>query len=130
MDFKIKGVLLGVVAIIIWFMPFASWDQEFLDDIVRIYQAGHHIGGIAYLLLVSSFAYAVLSWFEQHQLRMIAAGVASGICLFFLVQVGKNVAWGLLALIVVSGLRVWFAYMDEQRKKMRVGRCTSEASES
>lgn len=92
MDNKVKGVLLGVAGIILWFMPLASWDQEFMRQTMTVHQAGHHIGGIAYLLLLSSVAYAALSWYEQHQLRIIAGSVATGISLLFLVQAGSTVA--------------------------------------
>lgn len=117
MDNKVKGVLLGVAGIILWFMPLAAWDQQFMGQSMTMHQAGHHIGGIAYLLLLSSIAYAALSWFEQHQLRIIAAGIATGISLLFLVQAGSTVAWGLLVLIVVSGASVWFAISDNKKSK-------------
>jgi hypothetical protein len=117
MDNKVKGVLLGVAGVILWFMPLAAWDQEFMGQLMTMHQAGHHIGGIAYLLLLSSLAYAALSWLEQHQLRIIAAGIATGISLLFLVQAGSSVAWGLLALIVVSGASIWFAVKDNKKSK-------------
>jgi len=117
MDNKVKGVLLGVAGIILWFMPLAAWDQEFMGQSMSVHQAGHHIGGIAYLLLLSSIAYVALSWFEQHQLRIIAAAIAIGISLLFLVQAGSTVAWGLLSLIAVSGASVWFAISDNKKSK-------------
>ena len=116
MDNKIKGVLLGVAGIILWFMPLASWDQKFMQQTMTLHQAGHHIGGIAYLLL-SSVAYAALSWYEQHQLRIIAGSIATGISLLFLMQAGSTVAWGLLALIAVSGASIWFAIADNKKTK-------------
>lgn len=115
MDQKVKGVVLGVAGVILWFMPMAAWEQVFMGRAMVMHQAGHHIGGIAYLLLLSSMAYAALSWYEQHQLRMIAAGIAVGIGLLFLVQAGSTVAWGLLTLIAVSGASLWFAYTDKKK---------------
>jgi len=117
MDNKIKGVLLGVAGIILWFMPLAAWSQDFMGRSMTMHQAGHHIGGIAYLLLLASLAYAALSWFEQHQLRIIAAAIATGICLMFFVQAGSNVAWGLIKLTIVSGVSIWFAITDNKKSK-------------
>lgn len=117
MDNKVKGVLFGVAGIVLWFMPLAAWDQVFMGQSITMHQAGHHIGGIAYLLLVASIAYAALSWFAQHQLRIIAGCIAVGISLLFLVQAGSNAAWGLLALIAVSGAGVWFAILDNKKSK-------------
>lgn len=117
MDNKLIGVLLGVAGIVLWFMPLASWEQEFMRQTVIIHQAGHHLGGIAYLLLISSVAYATLSWFEQHQLRIIAGSIAIGISLLFFVQAGSAVAWGLRALIAVSGVSIWFAIADTKKAK-------------
>ena len=117
MDHRIKGVLLGIAGIILWFMPLTAWDQKFMGEWMTVHQAGHHIGGIAYLLLLASTAYAALSWLEQHPLRIIAGAVATGISLLFLVQAGANVAWGLLALIAVSGASVWFAVVDGRNYK-------------
>ncbi|QWV93174.1 hypothetical protein KP004_18710 [Geomonas oryzisoli] len=75
MDHKTKGVVLGLAGVILWFMPLANFGFMGLD----LYQTGSHIGGISYLLLTASAGYAVLSWFEQHQLRIIAAGIATAI---------------------------------------------------
>lgn len=117
MDSKIKGVLLGVAGIILWFMPLMAWQTEFMGETTSYHQAGHHIGGIAYLLLVSSIAYAALSWFEQHQLRIIAASVATGIGGLFLIQGGSRIAWGLLVLTVVSVASILLAISDNQKVK-------------
>ncbi|MBU5611666.1 hypothetical protein [Geomonas azotofigens] len=113
MDHKTKGVVLGLAGVILWFMPLANFGFMGLD----IYQAGSHIGGISYLLLAASAAYAVLSWFEQHQLRIIAASIATAIGLMFLVQFGERAAWGLYLLIVVSGVGWIVGYCDEQKRK-------------
>lgn len=120
MDSKVKGVLLGVAGVILWFMPLAAWQQEFMGQTMSVHQAGHHIGGIAYLLLLSSIAYAVLSWFEQHQLRIIAASIATGVSGLFLIQAGSSVAWGLLALIAISAVSIWFAISDNKKAKQPI----------
>lgn len=117
MDSKVKGVLLGVAGIILWFMPLIAWKQEFMGESMNMYQAGSNIGGIAYLLLLSSLAYAVLSWLNQHQLRIIAGGVASGICVLFLIHAGSSTAWGLIALSIVSAASIWFAVIDHKKNK-------------
>lgn len=116
-DKKIFGVLLGVIGVILWFTPFVEWKQEFMGEIISLHQTGQHIGGIAYLLPLSSFAYAVLSWFELHELRIIAAGVSMGISLLFLYQAGDKVAWGLITLIIVAGISLLAAILDDRRSK-------------
>lgn len=73
MDRRIMGVMFGVAAIILWFMPLVAWKDEFLGMSRALHQTGQHIGGIAYLLLAASIAYTALTWFNQHQLRIIAA---------------------------------------------------------
>ncbi|MBJ6751860.1 hypothetical protein [Geomonas anaerohicana] len=113
MDHKTKGVVLGLAGVILWFMPLVNFGFMGID----IYQAGSHVGGISYLLLAASAGYAVLSWFEQHQLRIVAAGIATAIGLLFLVQFGGRAAWGLYSLIVVSGISCICGYTDEQKRK-------------
>lgn len=66
------------------------------------YQAGHHIGGIAYLLLLASGAYAALSWMELRVPRLIAGAVVTGIASLFLVQAGSAAAWGLYGLLLTG----------------------------
>lgn len=113
MDNKTKGVILGLAGVILWFMPLVN--VGFMG--LNFYQSGSHIGGIAYLLLASSASYAILSWVEQHQLRVIAGGMATALGLLFLVQAGANAAWGLYLLIVVSGVSCISGYTDEQKRK-------------
>jgi hypothetical protein len=110
MNGKILGTILGVVGVLLWFMPLAYVNFMGMDA----YQAGNHIGGIAYLLLLSSLAYAVLSWIEQHVPRIIAASLALAICLLFLAQAGSSVAWGLIALIIVSSGSIVLAIRDNK----------------
>lgn len=106
MDKKTIGLLLGVAGIILWFMPLVYVDMgNFMEDIfqgIEMYQAGHHIGGIAYLLIMSSAAYAYSSWVINRQFAIITSAVATGISILFLLQAGSSVAWGLLCLVVIS----------------------------
>ncbi len=117
MDNKIKGVLLGVAGVILWFMPFSASENEFLGQVFYQQTSGSDIGGISYLLLVSLAVYAALSWYEQHPLRIIAAGVSIGIGLLFLIAAGSDVAWGLVALIGVAVLAILFAISDNKKSK-------------
>lgn len=110
MNDKILGTILGVLGVLLWFMPLIQ--VNFME--IDVYQAGNHIGGIAYLLLLSSSAYTVLSWIEQHIPRIIAASLALAICLLFLVQAGASVAWGLIALIIVSSGSIVLAIRDKK----------------
>lgn len=114
MNCKIIGTILGVVGVLLWFMPIAY--VSFMD--ADAYQAGNHIGGIAYLLLLASLAYAVLSWIEQHVPRIIAASVALTISLLFLAQAGSSAAWGLFGLIVVSVAGIIAAIRDNKVSKV------------
>jgi cell division protein FtsW (lipid II flippase) len=81
---------------------------------MSLHQAGHHIGGLACLLIIALSAYAVFSWMRQHQLRMIAGAVAAGICILFGVQAMQNIAWGLLGLTFVSVAGTILAHQDMQ----------------
>lgn len=115
MNGKIIGTILGVVGAVLWFMPLAY--VNFMG--VNAYQAGNHIGGIAYLLLLASLAYAGLSWAALHIPRIIAASVASAICLLFFVQAGSSAAWGLIGLIIVSIASVALAFRDIKASKAK-----------
>lgn len=114
MNGKILGTILGVAGVLLWFMPLVY--VNFMQ--VDAYQAGNHIGGIAYLLLLASLAYAVLSWIEQHVPRIIAASVALAISLLFLVQASSSAAWGLIGLIVVSIAGIVVAVIDNKAPKV------------
>jgi hypothetical protein len=117
MDSRVKGVLLGVAGVILWFMPLMAWKEEFMGQVMDMYRAGHHIGGIAYLLLLSSLAFAILSWNNLHQLRIIAGGVATGISVLLIVLAGSSAAWGLIALTTVSAASIWLAVVDRKKSK-------------
>lgn len=108
MNPKIFGTTLGALGMCLWFMPMVYFDMMGTEA----YQAGNHIGGIAHLLLVSSLAYAVLTWMDQHVPRVIAAAVGLAICLLFLIQVGSAAAWGLMALVVLNVLSAALALRD------------------
>ncbi len=110
MDSKMKGVLLGVGGIVLWFSPFTSF--QFMG--LTVTQSGQHIGGIAYLLLLASCAYAALSWVQQYQLALVAASVATGICALFAVQAGSSIAWGLIALLVLSIISIVLARRSQK----------------
>ncbi|MGY5586045.1 hypothetical protein [Vibrio cincinnatiensis] len=113
MDKKVVGLSLGIAGVFLWFMPFVKVNMfGFIG-----YQNGTHIGGIAYLLISASFAYSVLSWLELNVPRIVAATVASAICLLFLVQAGSSAEWGLLALTAISLISVYLSMKDHSLTK-------------
>jgi hypothetical protein len=116
MDKKTLGMLLGVVGVILWFMPLAYVNMGGLSKIfgTAMYQTGHHIGGIAYLLVISSGVYTVSSWFLNKQISIVAAGVSFSISALFLVQVGSSAAWGLISLVTVSVASLMLAFKMEK----------------
>lgn len=117
MNSKTLGTVLGVAGVVLWFMPLAY--VTFMDQ--EAYQAGNHVGGIAYLLLLASLAYAALSWMEQHVPRIIAGSVALAISLLFLYQAGSSAAWGLFGLIVVSIAGIVLAVRDNKAPRAAQG---------
>jgi uncharacterized membrane protein len=117
MDKRIIGVTIGVAGIFLWFMPLASWTENFVGSSINVFQAGYHIGGIAYLLLFSMLAYSVFSWFKLYPLRIITGALSLLICLMFLVQIGSNIGWGLIGLILVSILGIVLGIMDNKKQK-------------
>ena len=116
MDHKTKGMLLGVAGMVLWFMPLVR------SGFFGFYLSGQHIGSIAHLLFASSIAYAASSWFEQHQLRIIAGSVAAVICLLILLEAGSHAVWGLYALTAVSAVAVVSALIDNKKAKQSVSR--------
>ncbi|MEJ2766006.1 hypothetical protein VV869_18800 [Photobacterium sp. MCCC 1A19761] len=105
MDRKTIGFLLGLSGMALWFMPLAYIDFGGFGGMfkgVQLYQAGHHIGGIAYFLLFASASCAITAWFQLKPLATLSATVASAICVWFLVQAGTSAAWGLIGLSLVS----------------------------
>lgn len=108
MHSKVIGIVLGIAGVLLWFMPLVT--IQFMG--MTGYQSGSQVGGIAYLLLLASISYALLSWREQHVLRIIAASTALLITVLLVVQAGSQVAWGLVSLLIVSALSVGFAVRD------------------
>lgn len=82
-----------------------------------LFQTGIHIGGIAYLLLLASATYAVLSWIEQPVPRLVSAFLATLISGLFFLQAGSAVAWGLIGLFLTSVSSTIFAYIDYKSSK-------------
>lgn len=108
---KELGTLLGVVAVVLWFMPWGYVHIQFMGGIDMI-QSGSHIGGGAYLILLGSFAYSVLSWMELHFPRLIASSLSLLLSMVFLFGFGINVAWGLIALTLSVGISAYLAFKD------------------
>ena len=108
---KLSGVLLGVIGIILWFTPFTY--IYFMGT--EAYQAGQHIGGIAYLLLFASIGYSIFFWFNQYQLAIIASVLGISICCLFAIQSGIAIAWGLWTLIMLWSISFGIAfYLNNQ----------------
>ena len=111
---QMVGTCLGVLGIFLWFMPFVY--VQFSNMVG--YQNGVHIGGLAYLLIVACAAYAALSWLQIHPLRMLASGISSLICIYFLLLAGASVAWGLILLTVVSVVSFVLGFKDFKAEKV------------
>lgn len=88
---------LGCAGVVLWFMPLAY--VEFMG--LAGYQAGHHIGGIAHLLLLALLAYAALSWTGQRSPQIFSGVVALAVSLLLLASAGESAAWGLYLLTLV-----------------------------
>ena len=114
MNRRVRGIALGSAGVVFWFMPLVCVG-------INVYQTGSQIGNnITYLLAASSLAYAVFSCFELHKLRIVAASIATGISLLFLIDSGSNAAWPLYALIIVSGVSWIVGYTDGETDKKAV----------
>ena len=113
MDRRMFGLLLGVAGVGLWFMPLAYVNVGMFSKMfegMQLYQAGHHIGGIAYLLLLSSAVFAISSWILNKHISIVAATVLLGVSVLFLFQAGSSAAWGLICLLVVSLMCLVFAF--------------------
>ena len=108
MRYRVRGVALGIAGFFLWFMPLVEVG-------INVYQTGDEIGMIAYPLEASSLAYAVLSCFELHKLRIVAASFSTSFSLLFLIEAGRNATWSLYALIVISGISWIVGYTDGER---------------
>ena len=100
MDKRVVGTLMGITNMLLWFMP---WTEFTLGE-MAFYRTGSHIGGIAYLLLLSSLAYAMLSWAPQPAPRIIVAGLSTMLSGFLWLEAGEAAAWGLVGLSTLSGV--------------------------
>jgi hypothetical protein len=108
MNKKTIATALGVISAVFWFLPWVY--IEFMG--VNAYQSGSHIGGLAYLILLASLAYAALSWMELHVPRLIASGLSTGISGLYLIIAGASIAWGLIGLFVFSAVGAAMAFKD------------------
>ena len=105
---KVFGTILGTLAIILWFMPMNYVSMMGMD----MYQAGNHLGGIAYVVLACSFAYALMSWTTLHIPRIIVSVVATLVCLLMLAMLVDTFAWGLVAMTITSAISAILASWD------------------
>lgn len=112
MDRRIINVLLGVAGIVFWFAPLTS----FTIGGMWAYQAGHHIGGIAYLLLLAYAAFAVLAWLKNYDLMIIASAIALLLCIVLLLMAGAQASWGLYILIVLSAIGLYIAVIERVQR--------------
>lgn len=99
MDKRVVGTLLGIAGVLLWFMPWMAFSMGDMD----FHQTGSHIGGIAYVLLMSSLASAILSWVPQPVPRIIVAALSTLLSGFFWLNAGEAAGWGLVWLCAVSG---------------------------
>jgi len=99
MDKRVVGTLLGIAGMLLWFMPWTEFSMGDMD----FYRTGSHIGGVAYVLLMSSLASAVLSWVPQPVPRIIVAALSTLLSGYFWLNAGEAAAWGLVWLCAVSG---------------------------
>lgn len=111
MNKKTIATVMGMVSAVLWFQPWVYVD--FMG--VNAFQSGSHIGGLAYIILLSSLSYAALSWMELHVPRMIAAGLNTGIAGLYLISAGTSVAWGLIALFVINVASAVLAFIDHKQ---------------
>jgi hypothetical protein len=98
MDKRVVGTLLGIAGVLLWFMPWMAFSMGDMD----FHRTGSHVGGIAYVLLMSSLASAVLSWVLQPVPRIIVAALSVLLSGFFWLNAGEAAAWGLVWLCAVS----------------------------
>ncbi len=113
MDKRVVGTLLGIGGMWLWFMPWRQFSIEAFD----FNQTGSHMGGVAYMLLMSSFAYAVLAWLPQPVPRIIVAAVATLLAGLFWLSFGESAAWGLVGLCLVSGVSLIEAVQEHSSFK-------------
>jgi len=101
MDKKTIAVIVAAASIYFWFQPFSSFGY--------FYQSGQHWGGLAYGLMVLPILFAIFFWINQKQLSLIFSILALLLSCNFLMKVGTSVGWGLLGLLICSGISVYIA---------------------
>ncbi|MBJ6798529.1 hypothetical protein [Geomonas propionica] len=102
---KAMGVALGVVGIVLWFMPLVKVG-------FNVYAAGRQIGNISYILVFCALAYSLFAFFELHRLRVITATISTAISLLLLSEAWTYAAWGLYGLCIVS-IASWLAAVSD-----------------
>jgi len=113
MSRKTIGTVIGAICTFLWFAPLINLD--FMG--MGMYQTGAHIGGIAYLMLLCSISYAIVSWMEQHIPRIIAASLCLLVCFIILIQV--NPAWGLIGITVLQLAALALAIIDQRSMRQQ-----------
>jgi len=103
---KTIGAILGVAALLLWFMPLVHLHlggdfEEMMPGGVNLVQSGQNIGGMAYLMLAAAVAIAYFSWSASRIPLLIAAGLGLLVAILLGFQAGANMAWGLIGLISV-----------------------------
>ncbi len=103
---QIIDILLCVASLLFWFEPFnsVSFGMNGLFPEREMYQSGEHIGGIAYLMLISPVAFAYFSWKENLHLKLIAGGTQLLLCTILLIPrlFAGNVKYGIIMLSVFA----------------------------
>ncbi|WP_224983832.1 hypothetical protein [Geomonas agri] len=102
---KAIGVALGVVGMVLWFMPLVKVG-------FNVYVVGKQIGNVSYILVIGSLAYTVFSCFDLHKLRVITATISTAISLLLLSEAWNFAAWGLYGLNIVS-VASWLAAVSD-----------------
>lgn len=115
MNAKVTGLVLGVLGVFLWFMPWAQWQHEFRGETIEAFQAGHHVGGIAYLVLIAATAYSAAAWKEQPTLQIVSAAVWLGSALLLFV-LGDHLAWGMFALLGAASASLWVGFRQRNRQ--------------
>lgn len=118
MNGKIVGTVLGMIGMLLWFMPLVKYGSGIYSGSNASPETGSDIGGIAYVLLAASIAYAASSWLNQHVLRIILSVLALVACVAVLYSHRSYaIAWGLVALMVVHLVGLALAAIDNIRNK-------------
>jgi peptidoglycan/LPS O-acetylase OafA/YrhL len=111
------GPSLGVLSLVLWFMPLVNVEptgalaglRVMFPEGVKLYQAGQHIGGIAYLVLAAGVGCTYFSWRRQMMPSAVFAGLGLSVCAVFAIEASDSIAWGLVSLLCVFGASLWHA---------------------